>query len=130
MRTGVVAGEGLQVLGHARAVGNADSLAGQRREVVEHHAFHKLAGVGLLVALELGAEIDDAGQVVVAHKPRQILLARLVKAPAADEFRRRDATSIGRRHAAQIARVVHIQRRGLFLVDALLFRGHSGLLSR
>ena len=144
---GVVAGEGLQVLGHAGTVGDADGLAGQRREVVEDHAFHKLARVGLLVALELGAEVDDAGEVVVAHEPRQILLARLVQRAAAQELRRRDGAPVGRRHAAQVARVVQplkgnvpefgepgnglgpIELRGLLLVDALLFRGHGSLPS-
>ena len=147
MGASVVAGEGLQVLGHAGTVGDADGLAGQRREVVEDHAFHKLARVGLLVALELGAEVDDAGEVVVAHEPRQILLARLVQRAAAQELRRRDGAPVGRRHAAQVARVVQplkgnvpefgkpgnglgpIELRGLLLVDALLFRGHGSLPS-
>ena len=86
-------------------MGDADSLPRKRRKVVEHHAFHTLARVGLLVALHLGAKVHHTFQVVIDQKARQIALSRLVQGARPQKQRRPHPAPVGCGQTAQVAGV-------------------------
>ncbi len=86
-------------------MGDADSLPRKRRKVVEHHAFHTLARVGLLVALHLGAKVHHTFQAVIGQKARQIALGRLVQGTRPQKQRRLHPAPVGCGQAAQVAGV-------------------------